>query len=122
MNRKPLVYLETSFISHLVARSSSDALYAAKQQSSREWWDTYRDDLLLVVSPTVYEECQQGEPAMAAKRLSIARMASLLPVNPAILEVAKLFLEPAGPLPTKAGADAVHIANASVYGCEFLLT
>ncbi len=59
---------------------------------------------------------------MADERLAIAHMASLLPVNPTILEVAELFLEPAGPLPAKAGVDAVHIANASLYGCEFLLT
>ena len=87
-----------------------------------KWWNEYRDHFFLVVSPTVYEECQQGEPAIAAKRLAIAHIASLFPVNPAILEVAELFLEPAGPLPAKAGADAVHIANASLYGCEFLLT
>ena len=68
LSSKPLVYLETSFISHLTARNSSDALNTAKQQSSRQWWDGYRDNFLLVVSPTVYEECRQGDRAMAAKR------------------------------------------------------
>jgi hypothetical protein len=119
---RPLVYLETSFISHLTARDSSDPLYAAKQQSSRKWWASYRENFMLVVSPTVYEECREGEPAMAEKRLAIAGTASVLEGNPAILVVAKLFLEPVGPLPRKAGADALHIASASVYGCDFLLT
>jgi hypothetical protein len=31
VNSKPLVYLETSFISHLTARASADLLGAAKQ-------------------------------------------------------------------------------------------
>lgn len=31
-------------------------------------------------------------------------------------------MERAGPLPRKAGADALHIASASVYGCDFRLT
>ena len=34
----------------------------------------------------------------------------------------KRLVEPAGPLPRKAEADATHIAFASVYGCEYLLT
>ena len=59
---------------------------------------------------------------MAEKRLIFAQKASLLEGNPAMLEVAKLLLEPDGPLPRKAGADALHIASASLYGCDFLLT
>ncbi len=64
-NNKALVYLETSFISHLTARDSSEPRNAAKQQSSREWWETCRERFALVVSQTVYEECQEGEPEMA---------------------------------------------------------
>lgn len=120
---KPLVYLETSFISHITARYSSDPLNAAKQQSSRKWWETCRERFTLVVSQTVYEECREGESVMAQERLSlIVQSADLLPPNQAILELAKRFLEPAGPMPKKAEADAIHVANASFYGCDFLLT
>ncbi len=123
MSSKPLVYLETSFISHATARDSSDPLNATRQQSSRKWWENCREQFTLVVSQTVYEECGQGEPGMAQERLSmITQSASLLPQNPAILELAKRFLEPAGPLPQKAQADSIHIASASFYGCDFLLT
>lgn len=59
---------------------------------------------------------------MAEKRLAIAETASLLEANPAILEIAKLLVRPTGPLPQKAGADALHIATATAYGCDFLLT
>lgn len=119
---KPLVYLETSFISHLAARSSSDPLNAAKQHSSRKWWESSRDDFILVVSPAVYEECRQGDTAMAERRLAIAQEALLLEGDRAILEIAKLLLEPVGPLPHKAGADALHIASACAFQCDFLLT
>jgi hypothetical protein len=123
MSEKPLVYLETSFISHLTARPSRDPLHAAKQQSSRQWWETCREQFTLVISPTVYEECREGEPVMAGKRLGLLEEnVFLFPQNPAILELAKRFLAPAGPLPSKAEADALHIASAGVYGCEFLLT
>lgn len=119
---KPIVYLETSFISHLTARPNADPLYAAKQQSSVKWWDTYRDRFRLVVSPTVYEERLQGEPEMAQRRVMIAKNAFLLDRDPAILKVARTLIEPAGPLPRKAEADALHVASATVYGCHFLLT
>jgi len=39
---KPKVYLETTVISYLAARPSSDLVTAAKQQISREWWETRR--------------------------------------------------------------------------------
>lgn len=32
------------------------------------------------------------------------------------------MLDPIGPLPRKAVADALHVAIATFYGCEFLLT
>ena len=47
-----------------------------------------RQSFTLAVSPIVYEECRQGDPAMAEKRLAILRDASLLPANPVILETA----------------------------------
>ena len=74
------------------------------------------------MSPTVYEECQGGDPAMAEQRMAIVEMASLLDTDKAILKLAELYMEPTGPIPTKAGADALHIASATVYNCDFLLT
>lgn len=59
---------------------------------------------------------------MAEKRMAVAQAASLLEPNPAILEIAKLLLEPAGPLPRKVEADALHVASATLYGCDYLLT
>lgn len=36
--RKRLVYIETSVISYLTARTSRDVLTAARQTWIREWW------------------------------------------------------------------------------------
>ncbi len=38
------------------------------------------------------------------------------------MELTARLVEPTGPLPLKAEADATHIAYASVYECEYLLT
>lgn len=42
---KKTVYIETSIVSYLTARPSSDLLAAAWQKVSLDWWDTQRDRL-----------------------------------------------------------------------------
>ena len=36
------VYIETSIISYLTAQSSQDVVTLARQQLTREWWETRR--------------------------------------------------------------------------------
>jgi hypothetical protein len=36
------VYLETTIVSYYMARPSRDLVIAARQQLTREWWDTLR--------------------------------------------------------------------------------
>jgi hypothetical protein len=62
---------------------------------------------------------QQGTPVMGFVHRQPDD--TLLPLTREILEVAKRLVYP-GPFPRKAEADALHVAAATVYGCEFLLT
>lgn len=57
------VYLETTFISYLVARPSRDVIVAAHQQTTHDWWDTRRDDFECNVSQVVIDEASAGDPA-----------------------------------------------------------
>ncbi len=41
---KPKVYIETTVISYLVARPSSDVTATARQQASRQLWEEYSDN------------------------------------------------------------------------------
>jgi len=50
---KPLVYLETSFISYLTARVSSDEKTARWQAATRLWWEQVAPACDLFVSDTV---------------------------------------------------------------------
>ena len=54
--------------------------------------------------------------------MQILSEAKSLAPSSAIIELTEQLIEPTGPLPRKAEADATHIAFASVYGCEYLLT
>ena len=50
------VYLETSFISYLVARPSRDVVVAGHQQTTQEWWANRRSLFECSVSQVVIDE------------------------------------------------------------------
>ncbi|HIJ57099.1 MAG TPA: hypothetical protein HPQ03_13390 [Deltaproteobacteria bacterium] len=58
---KKTVYLETSIISYLTARPSSDLLAAALQKVTIDWWDTQRIRFDLFASEIVIEEAGRGD-------------------------------------------------------------
>jgi hypothetical protein len=120
------VYLETSFISYLASalqgRHSSDANTAHRQLTSWCWWTRQRHRFKLLVSDTVFRECASGHPDGVRWRLQILSEAESLAPSGAIIEMTESLIEPSGPLPRKAEADAAHIAFAGVYGCHYLLT
>ena len=118
---KPRVYVETTILSYLAARPSRDAVTAGRQAITRRWWETEREKYRLVVSEAVEAECERGDPETVKRRRDLLEEVSLFPLDQRILGVARLLVVP-GAIPTKAGADAVHIAAAAVEECEFLLT
>ena len=66
---KSRVYLETTVISYLVGRSSSDATLASWQRITRQLWEDYVDEFTFVISPVVLTEASQGNPEAAQRRL-----------------------------------------------------
>jgi hypothetical protein len=120
-NRLECVYLETTFISYLVAEDSRDTLIARRQAISRGWFERQRHKYDCVVSAAVEDECRRGDPEQAARRMAILAGLSTLAVNSEIMELASLLLIPGG-LPAGARLDAIHLAAATVHKCDFLLT
>lgn len=121
MNIKRKIYVETSVISYLTARPSSDAIKAACQQITRLWWDDGRTTVLTYISPYVVEEASSGDPLAAADRIEALRQIPLLSIEPEILDLAQ-FLLLGGGLPAKARLDALHIACAAYHDMDVLLT
>lgn len=115
------VYLETSVISYLTARSSRDIVVAGHQQTTRDWWQTRRVVFDLYVSELVLREARGGDTQAATERLAVLETIELLEITPDALDLAnQLVLEAA--IPQKAIADALHIATAVTSGINFLLT
>jgi predicted nucleic acid-binding protein len=118
---KAKLYLETTIPSYLVRRPSRDLLVAAHQQITREWWDWRRTEFDLYVSELVLQEVRAGDPQLASKRLEVLSGVPVLAASEEIISMAEDLIT-VGPIPRRATGDAAHIAIATVYGCEYLLT
>lgn len=116
-----LVYIETSIISYLAARTSRDLVTAAHQRLTLDWWSTARTAFELGVSELVIQEASLGDPDSARRRLELTASLPVLQATEAGRELARyLLLELA--FPATAAADALHIAIAAENGAHFLLT
>jgi hypothetical protein len=118
----PTVYIETSIIGYLTARSSDAVIFLARQQLTRPWWNDERAKYELVASQLVVDEASAGDPTAARERLVYLASLPLLDIQrPGVAALAdRLVAEHL--LPEKAAADARHVAVATVFGVDYLLT
>lgn len=115
------VYLETTFISYLVARLSRDLLVAGHQQITHEWWTTRRSEFECSVSQVVLDEASAGDPAEVQKRLTIIGSLPTLAITDESKALTKAIMA-AGILPAQLVGDAAHISVAAVHAVDYLLT
>lgn len=114
------VYIETSVISYLAARTSRDLIVAGHQQITQDWWDTRRQ-WDIYVSALVVNEIGFGDLDAASQRLAVIENIPALAVDAAAVSLARQLLKEVA-LPEKAQEDALHIAVAAVNGIDYLLT
>lgn len=117
---KPRVYVETSVISYLAARPSRDLVVAAHQQSTHDWWQK-RDEFDLFVSEIVLIEARGGDPEAAKRRLELVEGVAVLHVDQGVEALIERILSD-GSMPPGSGADAGHVAIATVNSMQFLVT
>lgn len=115
------VYIETSIIGYLTARSTKNLILAANIEVTRDWWESRRSAFTLYISQAVLNEVGQGDAEIAAQRLEILDGFPLLELDRAVRDLAVQFLARSN-LPPKADVDAIHIAVATVHGLDYLLT
>ncbi len=115
------LYLDTSIIGYLTIRPSTNLITASNSVITQNWWDTRRQNFTLYISEVVLEELARGDQEIATKRLDLINELPLLALNEAVEELAQQFLIKSN-LPPKASDDALHIALATVYKLDYLLT
>lgn len=107
------IYIESTIPSYVVARPARDLLQAARQQLTRDWWDSQREKHELFTSQVVLDEIAFGEKAMAQLRLETLQAVPLLQVTDEVKQLARKVLT-SGLLPATSDRDATHIANAAI--------
>ncbi len=115
------VYIETSILEYLTARSTRDLILAANIEVTKAWWEFQRNTFTLYISQVVLDEVGRGDAEIALKRLEILNGLPLMELNQSVRNLAAQFLSRSN-LPPKAADDAVHIAAATVHGLDYLLT
>ncbi len=115
------IYIETSILGYLTARSTKNLILAANIEVTRDWWESRRGNFTLYISQAVINEVVLGDTEIAAQRLEILRGFPLVELNQAVQDLAAQFLTRSN-LPPKANVDAIHIAAATVHGLDYLLT
>jgi len=94
---------------------------AAKQQTTRQWWDERREHFDLFISDAVLLEASGGNPDAAKRRLEILDGIPVLSPQPEADEIALSLIDRLA-LPARALTDAAHIAICVVQGIDYLLT
>ncbi|MDJ0660006.1 MAG: type II toxin-antitoxin system VapC family toxin [Crocosphaera sp.] len=115
------IYIETSIIGYLTARSTKNLIIAGNIEITRDWWQNRHNDFDLYISQVVLDEVARGDAKIALRRLQILDGFPLVELNQAVRDLSKQFLLQSN-LPPKASDDAVHIAAATVHGLDYLLT
>ena len=115
------VYLETTFVSYLVARASRDLLIAAHQQSTQDWWANRRSLFDCLISQVVIDEASAGNSTEVQKRLTILHELRALEITEDAESLTQAIMN-AVILPPHAVRDAAHLAVAAVHAIDYLLT
>jgi len=117
---RPRVYVETTIPSFYHGARTSPASMA-RQDWTRQWWESALDLYELVTSPAVLDELAEGSAELGALRLDLVRTLPLLPIEPAITEIVEAYIR-YKLMPADPGGDAMHLALASYHKCDFLVT
>lgn len=117
---KPLVYIETTIPSfHDTYRKETEML--AMRNWTRQWWEHRRKYYELVTGPSVIEELERGKYGNQKEALKLIEDVRILEVTEEIVYIVDSYIRHSL-MPRDVQGDALHLALASSYGCQYLLT
>lgn len=112
------VYIETTIPSFYHETRTSLAARVWRE-STRRWWDRYRGSYELCTSEITLNELAQAPGSKAKACLELLDGVPVLQKPPGVEQLLDFYVEQKV-MPR--GADAAHVAMASLHGIEFLLT
>lgn len=94
---------------------------ATLTEATRIWWQDERTNYLLCTSAEMLAELATGEYPRQAEVIGFASTIPQLPPTDEIIDVARIYIE-RKVMPRSLKGDAIHLAYASYYRIDFLLT
>lgn len=119
MSVKNSVYLDTTIISYFFDKKRTNIILFTNL--TRSWWKTERNRYDLYLSSETLAELQQGHYSHQEEALRLAETIEILPKTDDIKKIAEVYLKHFL-MPQTLEGDAVHLAYASLYKMDFLLT
>jgi predicted nucleic acid-binding protein len=113
----PTVYIETTIPSYYFSRRKS---IRNDMVRTRRWWDDERAAYDCFTSPIVLAELAQGESEQTQPRLELMRELAVLDASAEVERVAQVYRDQR--LMPFNSPDAVHVAVASIYNIDYVLT
>jgi len=117
---KPNAYIETT-IPNFYYDTRPDPEMVARRVWTREWWETAHTHYELVSSDAVVEELEAGTSDRVPLRMALLKELRVLKISPAVLATVQLYMRHKL-MPAKPSGDAFHLALASHYECDFIVT
>jgi hypothetical protein len=117
---RKLVYIETT-VPSFYHEARTDAEAVARRNWTRKWWDGHSHDYDLATGVPVIDELRRGDYPGQQDAVALALSVPLLPVVPEVREIAEAYAAH-HVMPRDPAGDALHLAMASWWKCDFLLT
>jgi predicted nucleic acid-binding protein len=114
------VYVETS-IPSFYHETRTEAEFVAMRNWTRLWWDESRKELECYTSEAVFYELESGEYPEKEAKLQLIRDLPLLEITDDIREIVEVYISHYL-MPKDELGDALHLAVASFYKMDYLLT
>lgn len=112
------VYLDSTIPSYLFDERESLQTYVEVTQA---WWEQERHRFDLWISDATIAEVSQGEYPNKPKIIACISALSVLPPHPLLVDIVRIYLDNYL-MPRILTGDALHLAYASYYKVDFLLT
>jgi hypothetical protein len=115
------MYVESTIPSYATARPSKELIAAARQAMTRDFWEQERHKFDLCVSQAVLDECGDGDPVAACRRLALLEGIRILPETEEANKLAAIYKNLLN-IPERAKADCDHLAICVLGHINYLLT
>ena len=115
---KKTVYLDTTIPSYLFDERDSMRTYI---DITRKWWHDERQHFELWISEETIAELSTGNYPNKTQILDLVSEISVLPTDKSLVDIVKTYISNYL-MPQTLTGDAVHLAYASYYKMDFLLT